>query len=99
MSRSPLPGAVANRGAAVLARYSLVGKARRAVGGAPTPYLFITPFFLVFFAFFAYPVGYSFFVSLHHWAGYGPMRPVGLDNYRFVLSDNFWWGAVEVTGI
>ena len=100
MDGIPVAGAVAGRsGSSKNAPRPVAIRLRLWLGGAYAPYLFITPFFLLFFAFFAYPVGYSFFVSLHHWAGYGPMRPVGLGNYRFVLSDNFWWGAVEVTGI
>jgi len=72
-------------------------RVRRWAGGSFAPYLFVGPFFLIFFGFFAYPVGYSFYVSLQHWAGVGPMRSVGLGNYAFVLSDNSWWGAVANT--
>ena len=72
---------------------------RRWAGGSFAPYLFVGPFFLIFFGFFAYPVGYSFYVSLQHWAGVGPMRPVGLGNYAFVLTDNFWWNAVANTAV
>jgi ABC-type sugar transport system permease subunit len=72
---------------------------RKWLGGSYTPYLYVAPFFIIFFAFFAYPVAYSFYVSLHHWAGVGAMRYVGLGNYSFVLSDNYWWNALAVTGI
>jgi ABC-type sugar transport system permease subunit len=62
-----------------------------------TPYLYVGPFFVIFFAFFAYPVAYSFYVSLHSWAGQGAMKWVGWDNYSFVLNDNFFWMAIRTT--
>lgn len=66
---------------------------------AATPYLYVAPFFVVFSAFFAYPVGYSFFVSLHSWTGQGPMHWVGWGNYTFVLTDNFFWMAMQTTAV
>ncbi|HZS93082.1 MAG TPA: sugar ABC transporter permease [Chloroflexota bacterium] len=64
---------------------------------AATPYVYIAPFFIIFFAFFAYPVAYSFFVSLHSWSGQGAMKWVGWGNYNFVLGDNFFWLAIQTT--
>jgi len=64
-----------------------------------TPYLYIAPFFLVFFAFFAYPVAYSFYVSLHSWTGQGAMKWVGWDNYNFALTDSFFTEALQTTGL
>jgi len=64
-----------------------------------TPYLYIAPFFIIFFLFFAYPVAYSFYVSLHSWAGQGAMTWVGWDNYSFVLTDNYFIEALQVTGL
>lgn len=98
MTAMPRPGIAAGTTARSRPRRSVVARARAWVGGTFAPYLCIAPFFLLFFAFFAYPVGYSFFISLHRWAGIGPMRPVGLGNYTFVLTDDFWWGAVATTG-
>lgn len=62
-----------------------------------TPYMYIAPFFVIFFAFFAYPVIYSFFVSLHSWSGQGAMKWAGWGNYSFVLGDNFFWMAIQTT--
>lgn len=62
-----------------------------------TPYVYIAPFFIVFFAFFAYPVAYSFYVSLHSWTGQGAMKWAGWGNYSFVLGDNFFWLAIQTT--
>ncbi|MGH2346775.1 MAG: carbohydrate ABC transporter permease, partial [Chloroflexota bacterium] len=64
-----------------------------------TPYWYIAPFFIIFFAFFAYPVIYSFYVSLHTWSGQGAMTWVGWDNYNFVLSDNYFMEALQVSGL
>jgi len=75
----------------------LGARARIIRGG--TPYLYIAPFFAVFFVFFAYPVAYSFYVSLHSWTGQGPMKWVGWDNYNFSLTDNFFTQALQTTGL
>src|SRR5215472_2496332 len=78
--------------------YSVVGRITRTrFARASTPYLYVAPFFIVFFVFFAYPVAYSFYVSLHSWSGSGPMKWVGWGNYNFVLSDNFFWMAIQTT--
>lgn len=63
------------------------------------PYVYVAPFFVVFFAFFAYPLAYSFYVSLHSWAGIGPMKPVGWGNYTFALQNDFFWGSVRTTAV
>lgn len=62
-----------------------------------TPYVYVAPFFIIFFAFFAYPVAYSFYVSLQSWSGQGAMKWVGWGNYSFVLSDNYFWLAIQTT--
>lgn len=49
-------------------------------------YLFISPFFILFFIFQAFPIGYSVYLSLFEWDGLGPMEYVGLKNYDFLLS-------------
>jgi ABC-type sugar transport system permease subunit len=50
-------------------------------------YLFISPFFILFAVFFAYPLGWAFILSFQRWDGVTPETWVGLDNYRFVLRD------------
>src|ERR1041384_7275624 len=63
------------------------------------PYLFLLPFGLLFAVFLAYPLGRSFWVSLHKTGG--PRREifVGLGNYRFLLSDRVFWGAALNTAV
>lgn len=50
-------------------------------------YLFISPFFILFAIFGAYPLGWAFLLSFSSWRGFGPMKWVGLDNYRAMLQD------------
>lgn len=50
-------------------------------------YLFISPFFILFAIFFAYPIFWSLKLSFQKWTGVGDPVWVGLDNYRFVLHD------------
>jgi ABC-type sugar transport system permease subunit len=61
------------------------------------PYLFLLPFLVVFGVFLLYPLGRSLLLSLHKTAG--PRREifVGLDNYRFLMGDRLFWGAVANT--
>jgi len=50
-------------------------------------YLCISPFFVLFAIFFAYPLVWSFILSFQRWDGIGQPRWVALDNYAFVLGD------------
>lgn len=49
-------------------------------------YVFISPFFILFLIFQAFPIGYSIYLSLFDWKGLGPMDYVGLENYRFLFG-------------
>jgi ABC-type sugar transport system permease subunit len=51
------------------------------------PYLFLAPFIILFFLFFAYPVGYAFYLSLFKRVGFAPPSYVGLHNYADLLGD------------
>lgn len=50
-------------------------------------YLFISPFFILFGIFFAYPIVWALILSFQKWDGITPATWVGWDNYRFVLKD------------
>lgn len=50
-------------------------------------YLCISPFFILFGVFFAYPIVWSLVLSFQRWDGINQPRWVGLDNYRFMLND------------
>ncbi|MEW6047132.1 MAG: sugar ABC transporter permease [Bacillota bacterium] len=61
------------------------------------PYLFISPFFVLFAIFGLYPIAFSFYLSFHSWnavGGLGTMTRVGLENYTFLLSDPWFWKSL-----
>jgi len=49
------------------------------------PYLFVSPFYILFAIFMLYPTVYSFHLSFHQWSGVGPKIYVGLLNYISLL--------------
>jgi len=64
------------------------------------PYVFIAPFFVLFFTFGLFPLLFSLYLSLHQWdpaAGLGAMRWVGLENYAFALSDPWFRTSLSNT--
>ncbi|HEY8667716.1 MAG TPA: sugar ABC transporter permease [Tepidisphaeraceae bacterium] len=63
------------------------------------PYLFLSPFALLFLVFMAYPLGRSLVLSFFKTAGPRDMRYIGLGNYRFLLGDRVFWGAVLNTAV
>src|SRR5919201_5014795 len=62
-----------------------------------SPYLYVAPFFLLFAAFGVFPLAYTLFVSLHKWDLLGTHRWVGLQNYRDLLADAYFWNALRNT--
>ncbi len=63
-----------------------------------TPYVFVSPFFLLFLLVGMFPLGYTAWVSVHDWgllAGQGDYA--GLENYRRVLADRYFWNALRNT--
>ncbi|MHA7240117.1 carbohydrate ABC transporter permease [Arthrobacter sp. TMS1-12-1] len=63
-----------------------------------SPYLYISPFFLLFAITGLFPLLYTAWVSLHTWnliGGRGEFT--GLENYEFVLAQPFFWNAVGNT--
>ena len=62
------------------------------------PYLFISPFFILFAIFGVYPIGYSIVMSFFRWTMAGPGDFVGIRNYVTLLSiDPFFWKAMVNT--
>jgi multiple sugar transport system permease protein len=65
------------------------------------PYVFISPFFILFLIFGLFPMLFSVYVSLTSWdaiSGLGGMKFVGVDNYRFLLfEDTAFWNSVKQT--
>jgi cellobiose transport system permease protein len=60
-----------------------------------SPYLYLAPFFVLFGVFGAYPLLYTAYLSTHKYSLLtGDRGSVGLDNYRFVLTDGQFWNAL-----
>lgn len=66
------------------------------------PYLFISPFFIVFAVFFLGPLLFAIYTSFTEWRGIGAPVFIGLDNYvefmtsddvRRVLGNTLWYAA------
>ncbi|RKO20699.1 sugar ABC transporter permease [Pseudarthrobacter phenanthrenivorans] len=63
-----------------------------------SPYLYISPFFLLFAITGLFPLGYTAWVSLHNWNLIGGQgKFAGLDNYAFVIAQPYFWNAVGNT--
>jgi cellobiose transport system permease protein len=63
-----------------------------------SPYLYISPFFLLFAALGAFPLLFTAWVSLHDWSLLADDHPfIGLQNYRELLKDSFFWNALGNT--
>jgi cellobiose transport system permease protein len=64
-----------------------------------SPYLYVAPFFLLFFAFGLFPLVYTGWVSLHEVTLQNPdqMQWIGLHNYTHLLHDHLFWNALENT--
>lgn len=60
-------------------------------------YLFVLPFVVVFLIFSVYPVLRTLFLSFHNYRGFGEMTPAGIDNYKRVLTDKFFWRTLGNT--
>jgi len=63
-----------------------------------SPYLYISPFFLLFALTGLFPLLYTGWVSLHNWNLIGGQgKFVGFDNFGFVLGQPYFWNAVGNT--
>jgi cellobiose transport system permease protein len=64
-----------------------------------SPYAYVSPFFLLFFAFGLFPLVYTAWVSLHSVTlqNTDEMTWVGLDNYTRLFHDDRFWNAVVNT--
>lgn len=63
------------------------------------PYLFISPFFILFLIFGVYPIVYSGYISLHEWTGLKTPTFIGLANYTSLLQDDDFITAMKNTAI
>ncbi len=61
------------------------------------PYVFVSPYLLIFGVFGIFPVFFMVFLSFHHWnpvAGLSSMQFVGWENYALSLTDPTLWQSL-----
>ena len=61
------------------------------------PYLFISPFFILFLVFQLIPTVWTFRISFVDWNGLKKMKPVGLANYRLMMNDYMFKDSIRNT--
>jgi multiple sugar transport system permease protein len=64
------------------------------------PYVFISPFVVLFLVFGVFPLGFSFYLAFQSWeptAGLSSMKFVGWENYAFALEDEWFWKSLGNT--
>src|ERR1051325_5174367 len=95
---SERPGMQSSVGAApARQRIGIRGRLHR-LDARTSPYLYISPFFLLFLVFGLFPLGYTAWVSLTDRTLLDPHAHfIGLDNYSALLHDSYFWNAVENT--
>jgi ABC-type sugar transport system permease subunit len=59
------------------------------------PYLFISPFYILFLIFGVYPILFSLYLSFTEWKGLGPIKFVGLRNFELLLRDKIFWQSMS----
>lgn len=65
------------------------------------PYVFISPFFLLFAVFGFFPLAFSLYLAFQTWeptSGLSAMQFVGFDNFVFSLGDEWFWKSLKNTG-
>jgi multiple sugar transport system permease protein len=62
-------------------------------------YLFISPWIVGFAIFTAGAIGASFVISLTNWSMIGNPRFIGVENYKRIVNDKFFWQSLKVTSI
>jgi len=63
-----------------------------------SPYLYISPFFILFIITGLFPLLYTAYVSMHEWSLIGGQGDfVGVDNFAFTLANPIFWTALRNT--
>jgi len=76
---------------------SLVAKLRQKwieIYKARWPYLFISPFYILFLIFGVYSLLFSLYLSFTEWKGLGPIKFVGLQNFELLFKDKLFWHSM-----
>jgi cellobiose transport system permease protein len=72
------------------------GRLRRTASFWPQ-YLAVSPFYVIFLVFLLIPIGFSLYLAFTSWDGLGPIKFVGLQQFRFLLKDPTFWLALRNT--
>ena len=96
------PGAVRRGAAARTARASLTMRLPAFLRLSPkwAPYVFISPFLILFGVFGVFPLCFSLYLAFQSWeptGGLKAMEFVGLANFAFALKDAWFWTALKNT--
>jgi len=62
-----------------------------------TPYVFISPFYVIFLIFQLLPIAFSLFLSLADWNGMSAIKFTGLDNFTTLFKDPKFWNSLRVS--
>ena len=54
-------------------------------------YIFIAPFFIMFFIFGLYPILYTFYLSFQKWDGLAPIQEIGFKNFSRLWTDKVFY--------
>jgi multiple sugar transport system permease protein len=79
---------------------TLVQKLRLRLSPRWAPYVFISPFLVLFAVFGVFPLLFSLWLAFQSWeptSGLGAMQFVGLDNFAFALQDEWFWKSISNT--
>lgn len=82
-----------------IASYRTLAYKRRFSQHGWTPYLFISPFFILFAIFFLFPSVAALTLSLFRWNGVGNLEFFGLGNYERIWADRVFWQALSNTAV
>ena len=64
------------------------------------PYVFLSPFFVLFAVFGVFPLFFSLYLAFQSWeptSGLDAMQYVGWDNFAFALQDEWFWKSLKNT--
>jgi multiple sugar transport system permease protein len=67
---------------------------------AAVPYVLLSPFVVLFLVFGVFPLVFSFYLAFQSWeptAGLSAMKFVGLDNFAFAITDEWFWKSLKNT--
>lgn len=75
-----------------------ITRRKRLKGRDWAPYVFVSPFFIIFCLFGLFPLLFAVYLSFHQWdpaMGLDAMKWVGIENYTYILTqDDYFWKAL-----